>query len=39
MTIDELLEQAQSRLDRVPVENLANEMAMGALVVDIRPFE
>jgi rhodanese-related sulfurtransferase len=37
--IDELLERARADLDRVAPEDLAAELAGGALVVDIRPFE
>ena len=37
MTIDELLEHARQRLDRVDPADLAAEMAAGALVIDIRP--
>jgi rhodanese-related sulfurtransferase len=39
MTIDELLERARLRLDRVSVGDLAAEIAAGAVVVDIRPVE
>ncbi len=38
-TIDQKLEAARARLDRVPVEALAGEMEQGALLVDIRPVE
>jgi rhodanese-related sulfurtransferase len=38
-TIDELLAEARQRLDRVDVADLADEMAAGAIVVDIRPSE
>ena len=38
-TIDELLDRARSRLDRVTVAEMEAEMAAGALVVDIRPVE
>ena len=38
-TIDEYLEQARARLNRVTVEDLESEMASGALVVDIRPID
>jgi rhodanese-related sulfurtransferase len=38
-TIDELLEEARRRLDRVEPERLAAEQAAGALVVDVRPLE
>jgi rhodanese-related sulfurtransferase len=34
-----LLDDARSRLDRVEPERLAEEVAAGALVVDIRPVE
>lgn len=37
--IDELLDRARTRLDRVPAERLAAEVAAGALVVDTRPVE
>jgi rhodanese-related sulfurtransferase len=36
-TIDEYLETARSRLNRVAPEDLETAMARGALVVDIRP--
>lgn len=36
VTVDEMLEAARARLDRVPVESLAAEVAAGAIVVDIR---
>src|SRR5690242_9968068 len=39
VTIDELLEAARARLDRVSAADLAAELAAGALVVDIRPIE
>jgi rhodanese-related sulfurtransferase len=39
VTIDELLAAARSRLQRVPAERLADELADGALVVDTRPIE
>jgi rhodanese-related sulfurtransferase len=39
MSIQELLDDARSRLDRVEPENLEAEQAAGALVVDIRPDE
>jgi rhodanese-related sulfurtransferase len=38
-TIEELLANARTRLDRVRPEELAAEQADGALVVDIRPYE
>jgi rhodanese-related sulfurtransferase len=38
-TIDELLAQARSRLDRVEVDDLDAELQAGALVIDIRPIE
>lgn len=38
-TLDELLADARSHLDRVEPERLQAEMASGALVVDIRPLE
>ena len=37
--IDKLLAQARSTLDRVRVENLPDEVARGALLIDIRPIE
>lgn len=37
--IDELLAHARSNLDRVRVEDLADEVAQGAIVIDIRPLE
>ena len=37
--IDDMLAAAQSMLDRVAPEDLAAEMAAGALVVDTRPVE
>lgn len=37
--IDRLLERARSTLDRVPADRLADEVARGAVVVDIRPVE
>lgn len=38
-TVDELLAAARARLVRVPPEDLAAELAAGALVVDTRPAE
>jgi rhodanese-related sulfurtransferase len=38
-TIDEILAEARARLDRVEVAALADEVAGGALLVDIRPLE
>lgn len=38
-TIDELLASARAELTRIPPEELADELAAGALVVDIRPVE
>lgn len=38
-TIDVLLGQARRELDRVEPEQLADEVANGAIVVDIRPVE
>lgn len=38
-TVDELLERARAKLDRVSVDRLEPEMVAGALVVDIRPSE
>ncbi|HSV37975.1 MAG TPA: rhodanese-like domain-containing protein [Nocardioidaceae bacterium] len=37
--IDELLAHARRNLDRVPVEDLADEVARGAILIDIRPLE
>ena len=37
--IDDLLARARSKLDRVRPEDLATELAAGALVVDTRPVE
>ena len=37
--IDKLLAHARSNLDRVPVEDLADEVAGGAILIDIRPLE
>jgi rhodanese-related sulfurtransferase len=39
VSIQELLEDARSSLDRVEPENLEAEQAAGALVIDIRPDE
>ncbi|MBT0565526.1 rhodanese-like domain-containing protein [Williamsia sp. CHRR-6] len=36
-TIDDILDQARSRLDRVTADALPAEIAAGAVVVDIRP--
>ena len=38
-TIDDLLDEARQRLDRVRPEALSREMEAGALVIDIRPSE
>jgi rhodanese-related sulfurtransferase len=38
-TIDVLLEHARRGLDRVEPEHLADEVASGAIVIDIRPAE
>ena len=38
-SIDELLDAARARIDRVEPDDLAAEQAAGALVVDIRPVE
>lgn len=38
-TLDEVMEAARARLDRVTVDRLADEMAAGALLIDIRPVE
>ncbi|MFA6300196.1 MAG: rhodanese-like domain-containing protein [Nocardioides sp.] len=37
--IDKLPAQARSNLTRVPVEELADEVAQGAILIDIRPLE
>ncbi|WP_332666427.1 rhodanese-like domain-containing protein [Aeromicrobium sp.] len=37
--IDKLLAQARRNLGRVPVEDLADEVANGAILIDIRPLE
>lgn len=37
--IDKLLARARSALDRVQVEQLADEIALGAILIDIRPIE
>lgn len=37
MTIDALLEQARATLDRLPAAAVADELAAGAVLVDIRP--
>ncbi|RNM12075.1 rhodanese-like domain-containing protein [Nocardioides pocheonensis] len=37
--IDKLLAQARNNLDRVQVEDLADEIAQGAILIDIRPLE
>lgn len=37
LTVDELLAEARSGLDRVEPTDLATEVAAGAVVVDIRP--
>ncbi len=38
-SIDDLLEAARARIDRVEPDDLTAEQAAGALVVDIRPIE
>lgn len=38
-SIDELLDAARGRLDRVHPDALAGEVAAGALLIDIRPLE
>ena len=38
-TIDDILEVARARLDRVASADLAAERAAGALIIDIRPVE
>jgi hypothetical protein len=37
--IDALLERARGGLDRVEPERLADELAAGAILIDIRPIE
>ncbi len=37
--IDKLLAHARCNLARVPVEDLADEVAQGAILIDIRPLE
>ena len=37
MTIDEMLEAARARLERIPITDLDRELAEGAVLVDIRP--
>lgn len=37
--IDRLLAHARSNLDRVQIEDLADEVAGGAILIDIRPVE
>ncbi len=37
MTIDEMLDEARARLDRIPITDLEQEVADGAVLVDIRP--
>lgn len=39
ITVDELLIEARSQLDRVAAADLAAEMENGAIVVDIRPVD
>jgi rhodanese-related sulfurtransferase len=36
-TVERVLQSVRSRLDRVAVQDLADEVAEGALIVDIRP--
>ncbi|GMQ86154.1 MAG: rhodanese-like domain-containing protein [Acidimicrobiia bacterium] len=38
-TIDELLAKARAKLDRVRAEDLGDEVAAGAMLVDVRPIE
>ena len=38
-SIDDLLDEARSHLRRVPIEELDDELAKGALLVDTRPIE
>jgi rhodanese-related sulfurtransferase len=37
--VDRLLALARSNLDRVPVADLVDEVAQGAILIDIRPLE
>jgi rhodanese-related sulfurtransferase len=39
MTVDELLEAARARLERIGPRQAAEELSAGALLVDIRPSE
>ncbi|MGJ0120532.1 rhodanese-like domain-containing protein [Williamsia sp. MIQD14] len=36
-TIDDVLAAARARIDRLPAEKVADELAAGAILVDIRP--
>ena len=38
-TIDELLAEARAKLDRVRAEDLSDEVATGAILIDARPIE
>lgn len=38
-TIDELLAEARAKLDRVRAEDLSDEVARGAILIDARPIE
>ena len=38
-TIDELLAEARAKLDRVRAEDLSDEVARGAIMIDARPIE
>ncbi len=38
-TIDELLAEARAKLDRVRAEDLSDEVAKGAILIDARPIE
>jgi rhodanese-related sulfurtransferase len=38
VTVDELLERARERLDRLTAQEAAEEVEAGAVLVDIRPF-
>ena len=38
-TIDELLTEARAKLDRVRAEDLSDEVAKGAILIDARPIE
>ena len=38
-TVDEMLQAARDKLDRVSAEDLADEIAKGAIVIDTRPID